>query len=159
MKTAKFLIAFLLIGFITACSSDDNSTNSEDINQEKDIRIEVKLKGKFAGNFSIYQEDDNDSSVFEYYEGVRIGASESFEIKESYVDSTFVVEENFKTRDSYFGVNFYFMSTSLPYEEYLEWESSHVMLTEERKGVRKVILDTIMTKENGLLWHNEKIYQ
>lgn len=56
MKTAKFLMAFLLIGFITACSSDDNSSSDKNIydNPTNAKREKVKIDISYSGGTEEY---------------------------------------------------------------------------------------------------------
>lgn len=163
MKTKlKMIFAFILLAGISACSSDDNSTIENDDQNEietSDIKIEVKLKGMFKGYILIEQDDPKDIDVWEKYVSLKIGDYPDAHIREFYMDTTFIVEENFKTKDSYFHVHFLFVNGQIVNNpEWDEWESSEISITTEKDGKRERVLDTLFTKEENGFIHGEYIY-
>lgn len=160
----KMIFAFILLAGISACSSDDNSTIEENDNSNEietaGIKIEVKLKGMFSGAFTIEKEELDEGR--EKVMSVKIG--EDFpdaHIREFYVDSTFIVEEEFKTLDSYFVVGFIFTNNKavLGHPKWEDWESSEISITTEKEGKRETILDYVFSVEETSYIHYEYIYQ
>lgn len=160
----KMIFAFILLAAISACSSDDNSTIEENDNSNEietdDIKIEVKLKGMFSGAFSIEKDGE---SVYDYKKLMSVKIGEIYpdaHIREFYVDSTFIVEEKFKTLDNYFVVGFIFTNNKavLGHPKWEDWESSEISITTEIEGIRETVLDTVFTVEETSFIHYERIY-
>lgn len=160
----KMIFAFILLAGISACSSDDNSTIEDNDNSNEieaaDVKIEVSLKGMFKGYILIEQNDPEEGDVWEKYVSLKIGDYPDAHIREFYMDTTFIVEENFKTKDSYFGVSFWFVNDqAINNPEWRDWESSKISIITEREGIRETRLDTLFTKEKSAITHYEYIFQ